>query len=159
HHVLALSNLREELILAVLPYQADSLAERESVAAPAERIAVWVVERGGSVNPNLPQYARIPLFMLEGRWREARRILDPVDTPDIPMTGRVRPFYRGTLARAQGDLETAWQCVYEPWLVPADAEPGERMGGALQLHFQLLGAELALDAGDLDAARSWLDLH
>ena len=40
-----------------------------------------------------------------------------------------------------------------------DAEPGGLMGSFLQLPFQLLAAELALDAGDLPAARGWLDLH
>ncbi|MEA2530243.1 MAG: hypothetical protein QOG89_1887, partial [Thermomicrobiales bacterium] len=62
------------------------------------------------------------------------------------------------LARAQGDPETAWQCVHEPWRVRLEAEPGERLG-SLPLLFQLLAAGLALDAGDLDSARSWLDLH
>ena len=71
-HLFALMRKREELILAVLPYQADDLAERELVAAAAERTARWVVEHGGHVNPNLPRYARVPLLVLEGRWREAR---------------------------------------------------------------------------------------
>jgi DNA-binding CsgD family transcriptional regulator len=158
NHVFALVNLREELILAVLPYQADDLTERERVAAAAERMAEWVVNRGGHVNSNLPKYARIPLLVLEGQWREARRILEPPDTPDFTLTGRVRTFYLGTLARAQGDTETAWQCVYEPWRTSPDAEPGERFT-PLPLPFQLLAARLALDAGDLDATRGWLDLH
>ena len=55
--MLALGNLREELILAVLPYQTDDLAERERVASAAERMAVWVIERGGHGNPDLPRYA------------------------------------------------------------------------------------------------------
>ena len=76
NHMLALRREREELILAVLPYQADDLAERERVAAAAERTAAWVVARGGHANPNLPRYARLPLLVLEGRWREARRILE-----------------------------------------------------------------------------------
>jgi DNA-binding CsgD family transcriptional regulator len=74
------------------------------------------------------------------------------------MTPRVLAFYRGTLARAQGDPETAWQCVHEPWLLRPDDEPGERLG-SLPLLFHLLAAGLALDAGDLLAARGWLDLH
>ena len=82
-HLFALMRKREELILAVLPYQADDLAERERVAAAAERTARWVVERGGHVNPNLPRYARVPLLVLEGRWREAREILEQPDTSDL----------------------------------------------------------------------------
>jgi DNA-binding CsgD family transcriptional regulator len=155
---LALANLREELLLVVLPYQADDLAERERVAAAAERMAASVIARGGHVNTDLPRYARLPLLLLEGQWREARRILEPSDSLDLSMTTRIRPFYRGVLARAQGELETAWQCIREPWLVHPEAEPGERLG-SLPLLFHLLAAGLALDAGDLPAARGWLDLH
>jgi DNA-binding NarL/FixJ family response regulator len=70
----------------------------------------------------------------------------------------VRTFYLGTIARAQGDAETAWRCVHEPWRTSPDAEPGERFT-PLPLPFQLLAAALALDAGDLPTARGWLDVH
>jgi DNA-binding NarL/FixJ family response regulator len=159
NQVFAHAKLREELIVAVLPYQADDLAERERVATAAERMAVWVVERGGHRDPHLPQYARVPLLVLEGQWREARAILEYPATPDLANTPRVLAFYRGTLARAQGEVETAWRCVYEPWRLGPETEPGERMGGAMPLWFQLLAVGLALDAGDLDTARRWLDAH
>src|SRR5262249_38494501 len=70
----------------------------------------------------------------------------------------IQPFYRATLARAQGDPETAWRWVHEPSLVSPASEPGEQFG-PLQLQFQLLAAGLALDAGALPTARRWLDLH
>jgi DNA-binding CsgD family transcriptional regulator len=158
-HILALMMKREELILAVLPYQADDLAERELVASAAERTALWVVERGGLVNPHLPRYARIPLLVLEGAWSEARTILEPPDTWDFVFTSRVRAYYLGTIARAQGDAETAWRCVHESSQVSANTEPGERVWNDMVLEFQRLAAGLALDAGNVDAARGWLDLH
>src|SRR5918997_5387167 len=157
-HLFALMRQREELILAVLPYQADDLAERERVAAAAERTARWVVEHGGHVNPNLPRYARVPLLVLEGRWREAREVLAQEDISDLPYLAGVRPLYLGTLARAQGDAETAWRCVHETAQVPAASEPRELVG-QMPVQFQLFAARLALDAGDLDSARGWLDLH
>ncbi len=157
-HLFALMRKREELILAVLPYQADDLAERELVAAAAERTAMWVVEHGGHVNANLPRYARVPLLVLEGRWREAREVLEQHDTWDLPYLAGVRPLYLGTLARAQGDAELAWRCVHEPARIRPASEPGELVG-QMPVQFQLLAAGLALDAGDLDAARWWLDLH
>ncbi len=157
-HLFALMRKREELILAVLPYQADDLAERELVAAAAERTARWVVEHGGHVNPNLPRYARVPLLVLEGRWREAREVLAQQDISDLPYLAGVRPLYLGTLARAQGDAETAWRCVHETAQIRAASEPGELVG-QMPVQFQLFAARLALDAGDLDSARGWLDLH
>jgi DNA-binding CsgD family transcriptional regulator len=157
-HELALANLREELMFAVLPYQADDLEERERVIAAAERMAEWVIERGGRVNPNLPRYARIPCLVLEGSWHEARAILESPDPSEVPYLARVRPLYLGTLARAQGDPETAWRCVYESSPIRAASEPGEKIG-PLPMPFQRLATELALDANDLSAARGWLDLH
>src|SRR5262249_5108375 len=47
NHVAALINLREELILVLLPYQADDLAERERVVAATERMALRVTALGG----------------------------------------------------------------------------------------------------------------
>src|SRR5918999_1237877 len=142
-HLFALMRKREELILAVLPYKADDLAERELVASAAERTATWVVERGGHVNPNLPRYARIPLLVLEGAWREARTILEPPDPWDLVFTSQVRAYYLGTIARAQGDAEMAWRCVRESPRVRSDAEPGERVWNYLVLEFQRLAAGLA----------------
>src|SRR5262249_43061510 len=124
NHVLALINLHEELILAVLPYQADDLAERELIVAATERLAGRVVERGGHVDPHLPEYARVPLLVIEGQWREARAILEARITLDLAFVSRIRPIYLGTLARAQGDPETAWRCVNETSWVRLDAEPG-----------------------------------
>jgi DNA-binding CsgD family transcriptional regulator len=96
--------------------------------------------------------------VLEGRWREVCQILDSPDTLDNAAILRVRPFYCGTLARAQGDAETAWRYVHEPSRVSPMSEPGERLG-SLPMQFQLLAAGLALDAGDLLTARGWLDRH
>ncbi len=157
--VLALASLRSQLLCAVLPYQADNLAERERVAAASEHMARWVTERGGHANPNLPHYARIPLLVLEGEWRKARQILDHPETLDIAMIRRVQPLYLGTLARLQGDPETAWRCVYDPRLVSPETEPGDGIGGWQQQQFQLLAGRLALDKGELDSSRKWLDLH
>ena len=159
NHVAALGNLNLELFCVVLPYQADELAERERVAAAGQQMAAWVIERGGHENPNLPLYIRIPLLALEGEWRKARQILEQPEMSDLAMTARVRPLFLGTIAREQGDLETAWRCVHEPRLVRPETEPGEGVGGFQQLPFQLLAAKLALDTGDLSTARRWLDLN
>jgi DNA-binding CsgD family transcriptional regulator len=158
-HPIALYNLLEQLMYLALPYRADDLAERERVAAAAERTAARVVERGGHGNPNLPRYARVPLLVLEGEWREVRRILEQPETSDLATKRRVRLLYLGTIARAQGDAELAWRCVHDPALIRPETEPGEGTGGWQLLPFQRLAGGLALDAGDLPAARRWLDLH
>ena len=55
------------MILAVLPYHADDLAERERVVAAAERMAMWVVEHGGHMHPGIPRQVRVPLLVLDLR--------------------------------------------------------------------------------------------
>jgi DNA-binding CsgD family transcriptional regulator len=158
-HLFTLMRQREELILTVLPFHADELAERERVAAAAERTAVWISERGGHVNADLPRYARAPLLVLEGEWQEARAILEPPDTWDLVFTSAVRAYYLGLIARAQGKLDDAWQCVLASARIRPDVEPGERVANYLVQEMQRLAVGLALDASNLPLARRWLDLH
>ena len=132
-----------------LPRQDTSAYDPDMLVFEQESV---VVGRGGHANPHLPGYARLPLLVLEGMWREARRILEPPDTPDFTSSGRVRAFYLGTLARAQGDAGRAWRCVREAWPDGPAAEAGERFGfEPLRLH--LLAANLALGCSPLQAAR------
>src|SRR5829696_2881224 len=75
HRLLAFV-LRDELTYAVLPYLADHVAERERVAAAA----VQAVQRGNAAGAidepaEYARYPRLPLTVLEGEWREARRII------------------------------------------------------------------------------------
>ena len=132
------------MFCVLLPYQADDLAERERVVTAAELMAEWVIARGGHENSNLPRYPRIPLLVLDGHFRQARQILEQTESSDLAMTARVRPLYLGTVARAQGDLETAWRYVNEPRLIRPETEPGEGVGGFQQLPLQRLAAGLAL---------------
>ncbi len=124
------SNLREELILAVLPYQADDLAERERVAAAAERMAAWVVERGGHANPNLPRYARVPLLVLEGRWREARR--DPRAARYTGSSTMQRAFAPSTAGRWRGrrgmPRRRGGACTSRRWCVQSRRARRARLG-------------------------------
>src|SRR5207249_2583815 len=103
HLMMAHSSLRGDLINAVLPYQADDLAERERVAAAAEQTALRIIERDSRMNPDLPLYARVPLLVLEGRWREARQILERLEQWDVAGNANYGDVYLGPLARAQGD--------------------------------------------------------
>ena len=128
-HLFALMRKREELILAVLPYQADDLAERELVAAAAERTARWVVEHGGHVNPNLPRYAGSRCWCWKGDGARRARFSRNKIYRTFPYLAGVRPLYLGMLARAQGDAETAWRCVHETAQIRA-AERARRAGGS-----------------------------
>jgi len=149
---------REELALAVLPYQTDDLPERERAAEAAVGAALRVIVGGSRVGIADPQVARLPVLVLEGHWHEARQIADLPDSLNLANHMHFRNFAFGPLARAQGDPERAWRCVREAWPEGPGTEPGERiMPFAVPL--QLLAVTLALDVGDLANARTWLDAH
>ncbi|HET8629014.1 MAG TPA: AAA family ATPase [Thermomicrobiales bacterium] len=145
-----------ELCWAVLPYHADDLAERRALAA--EAVDAWT--RASGVYPEIPpRLAGLPLLFVEGDWAEARRL-----ALAAPATGWSAPrrlvaaTVLGPLARAQGNADSA-NAVVRVGLPdgPATAPGGARFFVALAL--QRLAAALALDDGDLAAARAWLDAH
>ena len=158
HRLLVLAKQREELLLVVLPYQTDDLAERERVAAVAERTAQLLLETGARADVELPDFARLPLLVLEGRWREARRMMEQPDNSDLTRNTHFRNQCLGQLAHAQGDTERAWQCVRSTWPDGPATEPGEQFV-PYAVPLLLVAAALALDEGDLATARAWLDAH
>ena len=153
-----LGKQREELALVVLPYEADNLAERARVTDAAERTAQRLIDTGALRDTDDPQFVRLPLLTLEGRWREAREIAELPDSSYVTKLLHYRHFVLGTLARAQGDAETAWQCVRETWPEGPAAEPGTRYV-AFTVPLFRLAAALELDTGELSSARVWLDAH
>ena len=97
----------------------------------------------------------INYLVLEGRWDEARRI---VDETAADLSRPHATFYldeMGDLARLQGDSALAWSLLE---VVLQDGPSATSQ----QLLFHLpelirLGASLCLDADDMDEARCWID--
>ncbi|HEX5503872.1 MAG TPA: AAA family ATPase, partial [Thermomicrobiales bacterium] len=145
-----------ELYEVALPYRADDLALRRRLAGEAE--AAWTRARGALADLP-PRFAWLPLLLVEGEWAEARRLAETAAVPG----GRAhwRPFAKSLLAllaREQGDAELAWRLVREQLPAGHASEPGDTiLLDALPL--LRLAAALALDAGDLPVARSWLEAH
>ncbi|MGN6564505.1 MAG: response regulator transcription factor, partial [Thermomicrobiales bacterium] len=145
-----------ELRAAVLPYQADHLAERRALADEAE--AAW--DRASTMRPELPlRLIRLPLLLLEGDWDEAHALAQSV--LEARRGAYVRQFLVGDLGQllfAQGKSDLVWRLVRE--LLPEG--PVTAPGGTVfapALVLQRLAAALALDAGDSSTARAWLAAH
>jgi DNA-binding CsgD family transcriptional regulator len=156
HHYQAARVTLYELALAVLPYHTDQLAERERLAAEGEE--AWR-QASGALSGVAPRTARLPLLCLEGHWAEARALAQAARAAraSASLTALATELL-GPLAREQGDAPLAWALVRE--LVPAGpiGEPGDTdFRPALAL--QRVATALALDAGDLPAARAWLEAH
>ncbi|MFN8536115.1 MAG: tetratricopeptide repeat protein [Thermomicrobiales bacterium] len=145
-----------ELYEVALPYRADDPAGLRRLADDAAE--AWA--RASDVLTDLPlRVAHLPVFLLEGRWDEARELALAVREPG----GRTqwRPFattHLAHLARDRGEADLAWMLVRERLPEGPTAEPGDAIFlDATPL--QRLAAALALDAGDLPLARAWLEAH
>jgi ATP/maltotriose-dependent transcriptional regulator MalT len=159
HRLLAFV-LRDELTCAVLPYLSDHLAERERVATAAEQAVLRGNAAGAIDEPvEYARYPRLPLMVLEGEWREARRIISVLaDYGAHAILRHIISSFLGQLARGQGERDLAWEQVHKTWPGGPSTKPGE---GDIYytLPLQRLAIELSLDKGDLASAREWLEAH
>lgn len=158
-HRLLFIALRDELVYLVLPYQADDAAERERSATALRRTAT----RGSAVRAFVDaidnvRYPLLHLMAIEGRWQEARRVVEAMGNYGIPILRHVASSVLGPIARAQGDAGLAWRLVRETWPEGPATEPGS-VEVYHTLPQQRLAVELSLDEGNLSAARAWLDAH
>jgi DNA-binding NarL/FixJ family response regulator len=156
HHFQVATAATTELHAVLAPYLADQPAERERVAAEAEH--EWA-QASGVWAGVLPALARLPLLVIGGQWREARRLaLEACAAGGIVSRRYFASALLGEVARAQGDADLAWEQV--GWALPDGPRtaPGD-MWLLPALALQRLAAGLALDAGDLAAARAWLEAH
>ncbi|HET8632200.1 MAG TPA: AAA family ATPase [Thermomicrobiales bacterium] len=144
-----------ELSAVALVYHADQPAERRRLAPEPERAHP---SPAAAVAGAVPAAAARLLF-LEGRWAEAGQV---AATTRAAESGAVRRLHAiwvlGELARARGEVAAAWSLVGEGLPDGEATAPGATPYRAT-LGLLRLAALLALDAGDLAAARSWLAAH
>lgn len=158
-HRLVIPPIRAAYIRDVLACVADDPQERERIIDDAERTTRWGMGVQPGARVDYAHYLRLPVLVLEGYWQEAIDLAEQLnsDYKSYSVTFP-RNLTLGMIGRARGETEQAWQFVREALPDGAAAEPGE-------LHFwyalsmQRLAIELALDDGDLDTARGWLEAH
>ena len=159
HRLLAFV-MRDELTYVVLPYLSDHLEERERVATSAEQAVLRGNAAGAIDEPaEYARYPRLPLMVLEGEWREARRIISVLaEYGTHAILRHIISSLLGPLARHQDERDLAWHQVHKTWPAGPSTEPGD---GDIYytLSLQRLAVELSLDSGDLASAREWLEAH
>jgi DNA-binding CsgD family transcriptional regulator len=153
-HFAVLAKMRSELRDFVLPYRTDDLAERRRLAA---EISDFHAKMGSATFLYPPGPDLSPLLLLEGRWDDdlaaALRIAAQVGWPKMWAA-----WMLGALARERGDSDDAWAHVA---VVFPD---GPTMGPQWRRYLECipvirLAALLCLDAGNLAAAKEWLEMH
>jgi DNA-binding CsgD family transcriptional regulator len=148
-----------ELEWVLLPYFTERVQERHALATESER--AWVAGSGALVAGDALQLPHVPNLVVEGQWTEARRLACAVRAASMgPARRLVATRALAMLAHQQGQCDLAWRLVRE-WLPATDREalvPGDtRFLDLVALYRLAVG--LALDTGDLAAARGWLGVH
>jgi DNA-binding CsgD family transcriptional regulator len=151
HHMLVGATLLTELDQVLIPYYTDSVSERRRIAAEADS----AYAKANTAAPDQPaRVAEVSLLILEGEWAAARQVLDAMPRPLEPFPS----VLRATIALQQGDVELAWQLVREILPDGPDTPPGDS-DFVQSNRMQYVAASLALDSGDLVAAREWITAY
>ncbi|HEU5329156.1 MAG TPA: AAA family ATPase, partial [Thermomicrobiales bacterium] len=110
-HFWLLGNLTySALLLVTLPYAADSLSERQQLAAEVEQS--YRRASGAALAAFPAGIAWLKLLVLEGRWSEARALVDAAAGTESERWTLALPAW---LAREQGNPALAWQLLRD-WL-------------------------------------------
>ncbi|HEU5423238.1 MAG TPA: AAA family ATPase [Nitrolancea sp.] len=138
----------------IVPYRTDDLAERRRVTAEAE----WGAARVRDIRGVLPSgIEQLPLMAVEAAgWDEARRLAGWV--ADRPAAEQWSTEAVGAVLLARGDAEILEPLIAQELPQGPNSEPGSAMFESA-IALQRAAATLALRAGDLPAAREWLEAH
>lgn len=150
-------NIGDELFWSALAFWTDDHRYLQQLQAELDART----PEPGEIFAELPrQTMHLPLFFLAGEWTAASAIAEQVRRTRFvahPFTKGV-PLVLSRILVARGDAEAAWSLVREALPDGAATEPGDnRFPTSVAL--QRIAAELAIDAGDLPEARSWLEAH
>ena len=156
HHAVIAFTLLNELQDVVLRYDADDLPRRQRVADEARA----ALERAGGALPLDISMGRadLPLMWLEGRWDDARNLVAESTSHGNSMLRRPVTNAITMIDYHQGNSDAVWTHVRELLPDGPATEPGSALlADALLL--QSLAFNLALDDGDMNLAKRWLDAN
>jgi DNA-binding CsgD family transcriptional regulator len=144
-----------ELTELALVYYADDLAARRALA---NQVHTHYTRGSGSISGWPPEAAYGDVWLLDGRWDEARALLSTIPTEQFAQWRHYVPSRLGWLDLWQGRSEDAWQHVRSILTEGPITKPGDCFFPFVIRLFRLAAA-LAAEAEDLEAARDWLDGH
>jgi tetratricopeptide (TPR) repeat protein len=154
HHSAGIS-MNWELMEVVLPYYADSPAERRQLRVSAE--AAW--QRSGHLGPAEQRANQLTVFsvlLLEGEWERLERAATSDLAADAARVDALRVL--AELAYNRGQPDEAWSHIRAAIPEGPAIKPSIFYFHSV-LRLQRLAVELALDDGDPALARQWLDSH
>jgi DNA-binding CsgD family transcriptional regulator len=143
-----------DLSQVLMPFYADQRLMRQQLGTEIERAWRQADEFGHTPSPAV---FRAPFLAAEGDWAGALA-LTSATLADEHLCSAHLPArcLLGRLARDRGDVSLAWQQIRDVLPSGPDTAPGT-MPIAVALDLLHLAATLALDAGEPQAARPWLN--
>ena len=143
----------DELQVRIFAYETDNLLARERIEADAE--SAW--KRGSDALPgDFAGAMRMPRQFIEGDWAEMTTTALALRAHGTSAMRADATYWLGPVARAQGDVDLAWELI-EEWLPAGPATtPGNTVYRTAQ-GMQQLAAEMALESRDLPTAERWLE--
>ncbi len=156
-HDLAAWLIGNGVMWGALSYWTDDRAQLGNVRAMLREH----VPQPGELFAALPlSVMLLPALYVEGAWAEARHIIAAARRTRFARhpIAQFMPIVTALIALGQGDTETARELVRDELPDGARTEPGSNRFPSATA-FQRIAAALAIDAGDWDGARAWLDAH
>ncbi len=143
------ASLFDELLMVTLPYWTDRPGERLRIES---ELAVSLAALHESSDHGSAGNAYLVTAVLTGSWNEA---IDMLERSSLRFMRRAIPMLLAPIARHRGNPELAWSLIYQSFPGGPDTALEDSTLDVLPL--RTLAAALAIDAGDLDTARHWLD--
>jgi tetratricopeptide (TPR) repeat protein len=155
HHFMLLVTCQIELEWVQLPYLADDLEGRRRLAALGDDAA----RRSRSATLGQPRtWHMLGDLVLAGAWQDAREIATGMTVIPSWLMHSYGARWLVPLAVWRGDTDAAWRIISQFLPGGANTEVGTTYY-ATAMPLQRMAAELAIAAGDLPAARAWLEMH
>lgn len=144
-----------QITLLQIPYAADDLVERRRIVADGEE--AWQYSGGALGDVSRPLIS-LPYLLIEGDWQTARALAKlGIESADrTSQKHLIAGVVLAWIAREQGDATLAWQLVYR--MLPAGSQTAPGYADfATSLSLMSVATLVCLDAGDIPAARTWLE--
>jgi predicted ATPase/DNA-binding CsgD family transcriptional regulator len=143
------ASLFDELVMVTLPYWVDRPDDRL-------RLEMELAESLGALHeisdPGSMRNAHLVSAVLTGSWNEA---IDMLEQSSLRFMRRAVPMLLAPIARHRGNTELAWSLILQSF--PAGPDTTFEDSALDLLPLRSLAAALAIDAGDLEMARRWLE--
>ena len=149
HRSMVMATLFDELVLVIFPYETDRPSERRRVQTELRESFMPLNDLYGQRSSRTADAVSL---ILAGEWPEVFAFMDP---HNLGPTRLLDASLLAPVARNQGNRDLAWSLVRAG--LPQGPETPPDDSAAYIVPLRAVAVALALDAGDCEAGRRWLE--